>query len=227
MTATEITLPNHAQPALLFQNDLSAEEAARIKAAGSVAIDTETLGLSLTRDKLCLVQLATEDGRVSFVQFPPETRAAKDGNGYHAPNLAGLLTDPVILKLFHFGRFDIAQLKSHLGALAAPVFCTKIASKLVRTFTDRHGLGALVKDLLTTEISKQQQTSDWGAPTLTAEQLVYAANDVIYLHRLRDRLAAMLARENRTVLAQRCFEFLPIRATLDLAGWPDMDIFEH
>ena len=185
----------------------------------TVAIDTETMGLLPHRDRLCLVQLSAGDGETHLVQF------AKDS--YDAPNLKALLTDPKVVKLFHFGRFDIAVLKHHLGVLTGPVYCTKIASKLVRTFTDRHGLKDLCKDLIGVEISKQQQSSDWGADHLTEEQLKYAASDVLYLHRMRDKLNEMLAREGRTEIAQACFDFLPHRAALDLAGWPENDIFSH
>ncbi|QJE71997.1 ribonuclease D [Aerophototrophica crusticola] len=184
-----------------------------------VAIDTETMGLNPARDRLCLVQLSSGDGRSHLVQL-------RQGQ-YDAPNLKRLLTDPATLKLFHFARFDIAVMKAYLGVVCAPVYCTKIASKLVRTFTDRHGLKDLTKDLLGVEISKQQQSSDWGAPELTAEQLKYAAADVLHLHELKARLDVMLAREGRTELARACFDFLPTRALLDLGGWEDPDIFAH
>ena len=184
----------------------------------SVAIDTETMGLNPMRDRLCLAQLSAGDGACHLVQFAP--------GAYDAPNLTRLLTDPHVLKLFHFGRFDIAMLRQYLGVLASPVYCTKIASKLARTFTDRHGLKDLCRELLGVDLSKQQQSSDWGAPTLTPEQLRYAASDVEYLHPLKARLDAILAREGRLELAQACFAFLPIRAALDLGGWPD-DIFAH
>jgi ribonuclease D len=190
-----------------------------VKFPGAVAIDTEAMGLNPHRDRLCLVQLSAGDGVCHLVQFAP--------GQYAAPNLSALLTDPAILKLFHFGRFDIALMKHYLGALAAPVYCTKIASKLARTFTDRHGLKDLCKDLLNVELSKQQQSSDWGAEELTDEQLRYAASDVLHLHALRARLDDMLAREGRAALAAAAFEFLPTRALLDLAGWPEIDIFEH
>jgi ribonuclease D len=185
----------------------------------SVAIDTETMGLNPARDRLCLAQLSAGDGVCHLVQFAP--------GGYEAPNLRALLADPRVLKLFHFGRFDIAVMRRYLGVLAAPVYCTKIASKLVRTFTDRHGLKDLCRDLLGVELSKQQQSSDWGADTLTQEQLRYAAADVEHLHALRRRLDGMLAREGRSELARACFEFLPFRAQLDLAGYAEADIFEH
>jgi ribonuclease D len=184
-----------------------------------VAIDTETMGLNPHRDRLCLVQLSAGDGVCHLVQFAP--------GQYEAPRLRTLLTDPAVLKLFHFGRFDIAVLRHHLGVLTAPVYCTKIASKLIRTFTDRHGLKDLCKDLLGVDLSKQQQSSDWGAVELTDEQLRYAASDVLHLHALRSKLDVMLAREGRSTVAASCFEFLPTRALLDLAGWPDEDIFAH
>jgi ribonuclease D len=185
----------------------------------AVAIDTETMGLNPMRDRLCLAQLSAGDGECHLVQFAP--------GGYDAPNLIRLLTDPHILKLYHFGRFDIAMLRRYLGALSAPVYCTKIASKLARTFTDRHGLKDLCRELLGVDLSKQQQTSDWGAPVLTPEQLRYAASDVEHLHALKARLDAILAREGRLELAQACFAFLPIRAQLDLEGFAEAEIFEH
>lgn len=185
-----------------------------------VAIDTETMGLDPRRDRLCLVQLSAGDGDAHLVQIAPGQRAA--------PNLARMLADPAVLKLFHFGRFDIAALRNAFGVTAAPVYCTKIASKMVRTFTDRHGLKYLLQDLVGVDVSKQQQTSDWGAPALTEAQLDYAASDVLYLHRLKAELDARLAREGRTALAQACFDFLPVRAELDLLGWDDAaDIFTH
>lgn len=185
----------------------------------SVAVDTETMGLRPDRDRLCLVQLSAGDGNAHLVQIPKDN--------IHAPNLSALLTSPKVLKIFHFARFDIAALKTGLGIDCAPVYCTKVASKLCRTFTDRHGLRDLAKDMLNVEISKQQQSSDWGADTLTEEQLVYAAGDVLYLHALKDKLDDMLSRENRHGLAQAAFDFLPHRAALDLAGWADIDIFVH
>jgi ribonuclease D len=184
-----------------------------------VAIDTETMGLNPHRDRLCLVQLSAGDGNAHLVQMPK--------GPYHAPRLAALLSDPRVLKLFHFGRFDIAVLEHALGVKCEPVWCTKIAAKLVRTFTDRFGLKDLCRDLLGVEISKQQQTSDWGADTLSEEQLTYAASDVLHLHALKAKLDALLAREGRTELAQAAFTFLPTRARLDVAGWPDEDIFAH
>ena len=188
-----------------------------------VAVDTETMGLNPARDRLCLVQLSSGDGAAHLVQLTPGQLLRADDA---APNLKRLLADPKVLKLFHFARFDIAALKRYLGVVAAPVYCTKIASRLARTFTDRHGLKDLAKELIGVEISKQQQSSDWGAADLTDEQLRYAASDVLYLHQLRARLDDMLAREGRTELAQECFRFLPARALLDLGGWPD-DIFAH
>jgi ribonuclease D len=185
----------------------------------TVAIDTEALGLNPERDRLCLVQLSSGDGSAHLVQFARE--------GYEAPNLKRLLKDPNVLKLFHFARFDLAMLRRYLGVMAAPVYCTRTASKLARTYTDKHGLKDLVKELLDIDLSKQQQSSDWGAETLTEQQLAYAANDVAFLHRLKDALDAMLVREGRMELAQACFGFLPARADLDLAGWTEGDIFAH
>ena len=184
-----------------------------------VAIDCETMGLNPHRDRLCVVQMSGGDGDAHMVQVAPGQGAA--------PNLARLLADPAVLKLFHFGRFDIAALHHAFGALARPVYCTKIASKLIRTYTDRHGLKQLLGELLDVDISKFQQQSDWGAETLTPAQLSYAASDVLYLHRLRDELDRRLTREGRMDLARSCFDFLPTRALLDLEGWPDVDIFAH
>lgn len=189
--------------------------------ASVVAIDTETLGLKPHRDRLCVVQLSNGDGTADVVQIPAGATAES------APNLVRLLTDPNVVKLFHFGRFDIAVLQHTFGVVTAPVFCTKIASRLTRTYTDRHGLKDLVRELLGVELSKQQQSSDWAADELTEAQQAYAASDVLYLHACKDRLEAMLARSNRTELAAQCFAFLPARAALDLAGWPDEDIFAH
>ncbi len=186
---------------------------------GPVAVDSETMGLNPVRDRLCLVQLSAGDGVCHLVQIA--------GGQTEAPNLGAILADPAILKLFHFGRFDIAILLQRLGVLTGPVYCTRIASKLVRTMTDRHSLKDLCQDLLGVEISKEQQTSDWGAAQLSEDQLRYAATDVLYLHRLRAELDGLLQREGRTGLAQRCFEFLPYRAVLDIAGWADQDIFAH
>jgi ribonuclease D len=186
---------------------------------GSVAIDTETMGLNPHRDRLCLVQLSNGDGSADVVQIP------KDHSG--APHLKALLADPNIPKIFHFARFDLAVLYQTFGVMAQPVYCTKIASRLSRTYTDRHGLKDLVRELLNIDLSKQQQSSDWGAQQLNEAQLAYAASDVLHLHALRDRLDAMLAREGRTALAQACFDFLPTRARLDLGGWELEDIFAH
>ena len=185
----------------------------------SVAVDSETMGLVLGRDPLCVVQLSAGDGDAHVVRLG---RPA-----YDAPNLKRLLTDPAVTKIFHYGRFDIGMFLLHLGVVTAPVYCTKIASKLVRTYTDRHGLKDLVRELLGVELSKEQQSSDWGAPTLTEKQLAYAASDVAHLHKLKDVLDAMLAREGRTALADACFGFLPTRAELDLGGWGEVDIFAH
>ena len=185
----------------------------------AVAIDTEAMGLNPHRDRLCVVQLSAGDGSAHLVQLAPDN--------YAAPRLRQLLADPQVLKLFHFARFDLAMLYHYLGAMPQPVYCTKIASRLARTFTDKHGLRDLCKDVLGIEISKQQQSSDWGAASLTDEQLRYAASDVLHLHALRERLDSMLAREGRTALAQAAFEFLPARARLDLAGWAEQDIFAH
>lgn len=184
-----------------------------------VAIDCETMGLHPHRDRLCVVQLSAGDGDAHVVQI-------KQGQT-EAPNLCKLLVDPGVLKLFHFGRFDIAAMQNAFGAVTAPVYCTKIASRLVRTYTDRHGLKNLLQELLEVDISKQQQSSDWGADTLTKAQVEYAASDVLYLHRLRDVLNERLVREERMEIAQACFDFLPMRANLDLVGWPETDIFAH
>lgn len=185
----------------------------------SVAIDTETLGLNPFRDRLCLVQLSSGDDVCHAVQFAP--------GEYAAPNLKRMLGDPKVLKLFHFARFDIGMLKRYLGVTAAPVYCTKIASRLARTYTDKHGLKDIVRELLGVELSKEQQSSDWGAPNLSERQLAYAANDVAYLHRLKVALDAMLVREGRASHAEACFAFLPARVELDLAGWQDTDVFAH
>ena len=184
-----------------------------------VAIDCETMGLNPHRDRLCVVQMSGGDGNAHLVQV--------EKGQTEAPNLAAMLANPDVLKLFHFGRFDIAALLNAFGVVTAPVYCTKIASKLVRTYTDRHGLKNLLEELLRVDISKQQQQTDWGASELTEAQLDYAASDVLYLHRLREKLDGRLAREGRTELAQACFDFLPTRAQLDLAGWPEIDIFAH
>ena len=184
-----------------------------------VSIDCETMGLNPHRDRLCVVQLSGGDGDAHLIQIAQHQT--------EAPNLVKLLKDPDVLKLFHFGRFDIAVLLNRFGATTTPVYCTKIASKLVRTYTDRHGLKVLLQELLGIDISKQQHSSDWGSETLTDAQIEYAASDVLYLHRLREKLDQMLSREGRTDLAQAAFDFLPVRARLDLEGWPDTDIFDH
>lgn len=199
----------------LYQNDLPDG----LDLGPMVAIDCETMGLNPHRDRLCVVQLSGGDGHAHIVQIAKDQTAA--------PNLCKLLEDPDVLKLFHYGRFDIAAMYNAFGALTAPVYCTKIASKLVRTYTDRHGLKNLLQELIQQDISKQQQSSDWGAPELTKAQLDYAASDVLYLHKLKAELDRMLQREGRSDVAQACFDFLPTRAKLDLAGWPDVDIFSH
>lgn len=185
----------------------------------SVAVDTETLGLNVNRDRLCLVQLSSGDGTAHLVQF--------DGRDYSAPNLKALLTDKAVLKIFHFARFDIAVLEKYLGVVTTPIYCTKIVSKLVRTYTDRHGLKDLVAELAGVELSKQQQSSDWGAAELSQQQLAYAASDVLHLHAVKAKLDAMLARDGRQAYAEAAFGFLPIRAKLDLAGFGEDDIFSH
>jgi ribonuclease D len=199
----------------LHKNDLPAG----IVFSGAVAIDTETLGLKPHRDRLCVVQLSGGDNTAHLVQL--------DGKDWSAPRLKALLTDPAVLKIFHFGRFDIAMLAQHLGVVAEPVYCTKIASKLARTYTDRHGLKDVSRELLGVDMSKAQQSSDWGAHKLSDDQIAYAASDVLHLHALRARLDDMLVRERRDHLARACFEFLPHRALLDVAGWEDADIFAH
>jgi len=199
----------------LYRGDLPAD----LSIGPVVAIDTETMGLNPHRDRLCLVQLSAGDGNAHLVQIAKGQAKA--------PRLAALLADPNVLKLFHFGRFDIAVLEHALGVRCEPVYCTKIAAKLTRTFTDKFGLKDLCKELLGVDLSKQQQTSDWGADTLSDEQLAYAASDVLHLHGLKARLDLLLAREGRTELAKAAFQFLPSRARLDLAGWPEIDIFEH
>jgi ribonuclease D len=206
MTAPSITLHKGDLPAgVVFK--------------GSVAIDTETLGLNPHRDRLCLVQISSGDGSAHLVQPDPAT--------YDAPRLKALLTDPSVLKIFHFARFDLAVLQQYLGVAVAPVYCTKIASKLVRTYTDRHGLKDLAAELLGVELSKQQQSSDWASTELSQQQLAYAASDVLYLHALKAKLDAMLERESRQAYAKAAFEFLPIRAKLDLAGFGEDDLFAH
>ncbi|MEY1557007.1 ribonuclease D [Yoonia sp. R2331] len=199
----------------LYQNDLPDG----LDLGAVVAIDCETMGLNPHRDRLCLIQMSGGDGDCHLIQVSQ--------NQTEAPNLCAMLENPDVLKLFHFGRFDIAALMHRFGTTTAPVYCTKIASKLVRTFTDRHGLKNLLQELVGIDISKHQQQSDWGAELLTEAQLDYAASDVLYLHRLRDTLDQMLAREGRTDIAAACFDFLPMRARLDLAGWPETDIFAH
>ena len=200
----------------LHEGDLPADALA---GATEVAIDSETMGLRLGRDPLCVVQLSDGRGDAHLVQL---RRPA-----YEAPNLKRLLADPTVLKIFHYGRFDIAMFYLHLGVVTGPVYCTKIASKLARTYTDRHGLKDVVKELLNVDLSKAQQSSDWGAAKLSEDQLAYAASDVLHLHGLKTRLDEMLAREGRDGLARACFEFLPHRALLDVAGWEDADIFAH
>ncbi|MCE9650124.1 MAG: ribonuclease D [Parvibaculum sp.] len=185
----------------------------------SVAVDTETLGLNPHRDPLCVVQLSAGDGNAHIVQL--------DRGTYNAPNLRALMGDPDVLKIFHFARFDVAMMQRYLGVVTSPVYCTKIASKLVRTYTDRHGLKDLSRELVNVDMSKQQQSSDWGAEKLSDAQLAYAASDVTHLHEIKRILDRMLAREGRTELAKACFAFLPVRAALDLAGWPEEDIFAH
>jgi ribonuclease D len=192
---------------------------ADVKLGPVVAIDTETMGLNLNRDRLCVVQLSSGDGDAHVVHFP-EPR-------FDAPNLRAMLADASVVKLFHFARFDLAMLGKHLEVRVAPVFCTKVASKLTRTNTDRHGLKDLCRELLGVDLSKQQQSSDWGADQLNADQLAYAASDVLYLHQLKDKLERLLDREGRRALADACFGFLPDRAALDLAGWDEEDIFSH
>jgi ribonuclease D len=187
---------------------------------GPVAVDTETMGLITPRDRLCVVQISDGGGDEHLVRFGPTS-------DYAAPNLRAVLADPGRLKLYHFARFDLAAIKHYLGVVAAPVYCTKIASRLVRTYTDRHGLKELVRELCGQEVSKQQQSSDWGAPDLSEAQRDYAASDVRFLHEMKDKLDVRLIREGRMALAQACFDFLPARAELDLAGWPEIDIFAH
>ena len=199
----------------LYRGDIPAD----LSLGPVVAVDTETMGLDPNRDRLCVVQLSPGDGSADVVQIPP--------GGASAPNLTRLLLDPAVLKIFHFARFDLAVLKRRLGVMAAPVYCTKIASKLARTYTDRHGLKDLCSELLGIELSKLQQSSDWGVEKLSDQQRHYAAADVLYLHELKARLDAMLEREGRTAIAEACFRFLPVRAAMDLAGFDDIDIFAH
>jgi ribonuclease D len=199
----------------LYRGDLPAD----FNAGSAIAIDTETLGLKPQRDRLCVVQISTGDGSAHLVQI--------DANTMQAPRLKAVLEDPGVLKIFHFARFDVATLLHHLGAETAPVYCTKIASRLTRTYTDRHGLKDLIKELLGIELNKQQQSSDWGSHVLSDAQKQYAAQDVIYLHEVRTRLDQMLQREGRTAIAKACFDFVATRAKLDLAGWAEEDIFAH
>lgn len=200
---------------ILYQHDIPDD----LDLGPVVAIDCETMGLHPHRDRLCVVQMSGGDGNAHLVQV------AKGQS--EAPNLCRMLSDPKVLKIFHYGRFDIAAMQNAFGAVTAPVYCTKIASKLIRTYTDRHGLKNLLQDLLSIDISKHQQSSDWGAATLTKAQIDYAASDVLYLHRLRTELNKRLIREDRMQIAQSCFDFLPTRARLDLEGWPEVDIFSH
>lgn len=199
----------------LHKNDLPAG----LDFGSSIAIDTETMGLNPARDRLCLIQLSGGDGNAHLVQFAP--------GQYAAPNLKAVLGNPDVLKIFHFARFDVASIKAYLDVTCTPVYCTKIASRLARTFTDKHSLKDLCKELLGVELSKHQQSSDWGADKLSEEQLAYAASDVLYLHKIKDRLDEMMKREDRGHLAQAAFDFLPFRSQLDLEGWADVDIFAH
>ena len=199
----------------LYKNDLPDD----LDLGPMVAIDCETMGLHPHRDRLCVVQMSGGDGNAHLVQVEKGQTSA--------PNLCRMLADPDVLKLFHFGRFDIAAMQNAFGTVTAPVYCTKIASRLIRTYTDRHGLKNLLQELLGVDVSKQQQSSDWGADELTKAQIDYAASDVLYLHRLRDALNIRLEREGRMEIAQACFDFLPMRANLDLEGWPEIDIFAH
>ena len=201
----------------LHEEDLPAD--VRV-AAGPIAVDTEAMGLVPGRDRLCLVQLSDGGGDEHLVRFG-------QASDYSAPTLKALLSDPQRLKLYHFARFDVGIMQAYLGIMAAPLYCTRTASRLVRTYTDRHGLKDLVKELLNVDLSKQQQTSDWGADELSDAQREYAASDVRYLHQLKEKLDQRLQREDRVALAQACFDFLPARALLDLAGWPEQDIFAH
>lgn len=195
--------------------------------ADAIAIDTETTGLHPHRDKLCLVQLTDGRGTIHLVHFPPAFRQMSAGGFYDAPRLRAAIADPALTKIFHYARFDVGMLQTHLGVECAPSYCTKIASRLVRTYTDRHGLKDLCREMLGVELSKEQQSSDWGAPSLSQEQMKYAASDVLYLHRLREKLDVMLAREGRSDLAAGCFRFLPTRARLDAAGWAEVDIHAY
>jgi ribonuclease D len=216
MRKLSITLDGRNLAVHVHQNDLP--EGFTLQ-GDSIAVDSETQGLSLIRDKLCLLQLTDGHGEVHLVQL--------DRSAYEAPRLRALMGDPKIEKIFHFARFDVAVMARDLGVIATPIFCTKIASKLVRTYTDKHGLKDVVKELIGKDLSKEQQSSDWGAANLSDAQLTYAAYDVVYLHAVRDRLKEMLAREGRTHVAQACFDFLATRAALDLGGWEEVDIFAH
>jgi ribonuclease D len=198
-----------------------------LRFASDVAVDTEAMGLNPHRDRLCLLQLSAGDGVCHLVQFPPPEPHSGAASVLHTPNLSALFSDPNVTKLFHFARFDLGMIYRYLGVICRPVYCTKIASRLARTYTDRHSLKELCRELLDIDLPKEQQSSDWGASELTGAQLQYAARDVVYLHVLRQRLDAMLARENRTELAEACFRFLPFRARLDVDGWPNEDIFAY
>jgi ribonuclease D len=200
----------------VHENDLPAD----LQWGDSVAVDTETMGLKLHRDRLCLLQISSGDGHAHLVRFDPQGQ-------YHAPNLKKVLDDPDILKIFHYARFDVAAIALYLDVVCDHIYCTKIASKLCRTYTDRHGLRELCKSLLSIDLNKEQQSSDWGAVYLSDDQKQYAANDVLYLHEIKEKLDAMLARENRTHLAQACFGFIPYRVALDEIGFDDLDIFHH
>jgi ribonuclease D len=215
VTTADAAIRDIGMSITLHKGDLPAD----IDFGNSVAVDSETLGLQIPRDKLCLVQLSAGDGNAHIVQL--------DRSSYDAPNLRALMANPAVTKLFHFARFDVAVMQQYLGVVTTPIYCTKIASKLVRTYTDRHGLKDLCRELAGVEISKQQQSSDWGAETLSEAQLSYAASDVLHLHKLKSVLDGMLEREGRMEYAKACFAFLPVRASLDLAGWPDQDIFSH
>ena len=207
-------IPGGMNKITLYQGDLPAD----LKLGAVIAVDTEAMGLNPVRDALCVVQLSAGDGTAHVVQLKRD---------YDCPNLKALLSDPKVLKIFHFARFDVAMMKKWLDVDCAPVWCTKIASKLSRTYTDRHGLKDVTRELIGANMDKSQQSSDWGAAELSDQQLQYAASDVLHLHEIRDGLAAMLAREGRTELAQACFDFLPVRAALDLLGWEETDIFAH
>jgi ribonuclease D len=213
-----VELSRQRRPAItitLYKGDLPDH----VRLEGDIAIDTEAMGLNNRRDRLCVVQLSTGDGNAHLVQF--------ERDRYDAPNLKRLLSNPQTTKLFHFARFDVSIMRLYLGVLVQPIYCTRTASRLARTFTDRHGLKDICRDLLAKEISKQQQSSDWGATDLSSEQKEYAANDVLFLHQLRDKLDVMLEREGRAELAKACFNFIPVRAMLDLSGWAEEDIFAH